>query len=622
MVRWSGLRLRSLHKSRSHDSPIKPWHGRVVFLLLVASVAIAALVLATLSYVDITTREERIVQGVYNGVKAASTESIFGTSRLRGILNQEIPLIIDGVDIQDGDRFLLKNELNAQQNGIYFRESSTGEIFRAEDLDMLNQVVEGNTVLVEEGTLNRGQTFTLTTLKTGEPTNPVTGRGIEFRNTTNVLLGLIRDDIPDGFSLFSDASMVDGVIWKAGGGGGTGTVISIDTGTGLTGGPITTTGTISMADMEAFTIKANATATSAAPTDLTITRGGVLTQDATGLISLPVGPAGQILSSDGIDILWMAVGGTGTVTSVTQGTGITCTPNPIIAAGTVALATQPANTVMMNATAGALEPAGVAVARGDLITRAAGNIILLGPGAVDTALTSDGTDITYTKISNAMLATMPATTIKMNATAGVAVPTDVLLARGELITRDLATTILPPGVAGLVLTSGGAGVDLAWAAAGGTTVYTVYESLATTLPPAQTPVAGTYIRRNVNTTEGPLIPGNVTVAANAFTLAAGTWLMHATAPAYRSDNHKIKLIETAPVLGDRSFGTSCFAEDAAQGDQTRATLDFAFTIAVPTTYEIQHHVAIAGALLTLTFGLPTSDGSAERYTEIQLIKIA
>ena len=97
-----------------------------------------------------------------------------------------------------------------------------------------------------------------------------------------------------------------------GGGNGSGTVTNVSTGTGLTGGPITTTGIISLAN----------TAVTAA------TYG-----NSTYVSQITVDAQGRITSASNVAI---ATGGSGTVTNVATGTGLT--GGPITSTGTISLA--------------------------------------------------------------------------------------------------------------------------------------------------------------------------------------------------------------------------------------------------------------------------------------------
>lgn len=99
------------------------------------------------------------------------------------------------------------------------------------------------------------------------------------------------------------------------GGGGTGTVTEIDTGAGLTGGPITNAGTISMAPVAAHSLIGNP-GTASAPPSTAIAIGANLTLSAGGTLSA---------SSPG----------TGTVTSIVAGTGLS--GGTITTSGTLAV---------------------------------------------------------------------------------------------------------------------------------------------------------------------------------------------------------------------------------------------------------------------------------------------
>lgn len=95
----------------------------------------------------------------------------------------------------------------------------------------------------------------------------------------------------------------------SGGGGGSGTVTSVGSGTGLTGGPITASGTLALAAIANDSLLANTAGSSAAPVPTTLsalldaaigsTQGDVLFRGASAWSALAPGTSGQVLTSGG-----------------------------------------------------------------------------------------------------------------------------------------------------------------------------------------------------------------------------------------------------------------------------------------------------------------------------------
>lgn len=128
-----------------------------------------------------------------------------------------------------------------------------------------------------------------------------------------------------------------------------GTVTQVDTGAGLTGGPINTTGTIAFATVADDRVLANISGGVAAPVANTLTAvidaciggtwGDILYRGTANWSVLPAGVAGEFLRTNGAgaDPSWEPESGTGTVTSIAAGTGIAATPDPITTTGTIAV---------------------------------------------------------------------------------------------------------------------------------------------------------------------------------------------------------------------------------------------------------------------------------------------
>lgn len=160
---------------------------------------------------------------------------------------------------------------------------------------------------------------------------------------------------------------------------------------------------------------------------------GTLTFNMNGSsVTLPAAPGGTILPtvtttptiSDSAPVCFDGTGGTlkncggtpgtGTVTSIAAGTGISASPDPITSAGTISLANIANNTLLGNSSGGAAAP----------------TVQSVGSGL---ALSSDTLSVGTASITNAMLANVATNTLKGRSTAGTGSPEDILVGSGLLL---------------------------------------------------------------------------------------------------------------------------------------------------------------------------------------------
>ena len=183
---------------------------------------------------------------------------------------------------------------------------------------------------------------------------------INAQNVANIPIGGLT-----GQALVKSSNVNYATAWKTV--SGAGTVQEVDTGTGLTGGPITLTGTVSLASISTGNVLANTTGVSAAPVPTTpssildvigSTQGDILYRSATGWAVLPPGTANNILTTGGAGAnpSWSSVG-SGTVQSVglaLPSSILTVSGSPVTGTGTLTatLATQTANEVWAGPTTG------------------------------------------------------------------------------------------------------------------------------------------------------------------------------------------------------------------------------------------------------------------------------
>jgi hypothetical protein len=129
--------------------------------------------------------------------------------------------------------------------------------------------------------------------------------------------------------------------------------------------------------------------------------------------------------------------------------------------------------------------------------------------------------------------------------------------------------------------------------------------------------ATTFIKRTLNTTVVNNITG-CSLASSVITLAAGSYIVTASAPSYESSFFRIRLQNTSDGT-TAALGTSEY--ELSSTVQTRGIVSGFFTITGNKNFELQHYVLTARA--NLGFGNPTSIASvSEVYATIQIDKVA
>lgn len=158
-------------------------------------------------------------------------------------------------------------------------------------------------------------------------------------------------------------------------------------------------------------ILANITGASATPTGKTLTnlldtimgaqQGAILHRGGAIWQQLGPGAAGQLLSTNGsaANPSWITASGTGTVTSVSAGSGLTASTNPIVGTGDISLAQIPNNRILANSTGASAAPTSnslttlidsIGSAQGTIIYRGAASWSALAPGTSGQFLKTNG----------------------------------------------------------------------------------------------------------------------------------------------------------------------------------------------------------------------------------------
>jgi hypothetical protein len=129
----------------------------------------------------------------------------------------------------------------------------------------------------------------------------------------------------------------------------------------------------------------------------------------------------------------------------------------------------------------------------------------------------------------------------------------------------------------------------------------------------------TWQTRDLNTIITNTITGaSLDTSTSRITLPAGTYLILASAPAYRPFRHVARL-RNITDSADSMIGTAEYAGDTSQ---TRSLIDGIITISAEKVFELQHYIQRgSGSSDTDRFGRATALGVIEVYCMIRIEKI-
>lgn len=259
------------------------------------------------------------------------------------------------------------------------------------------------------------------------------------------------------------------------------------------------------------------------------TQGSVLYRGASTWTALTPGTSGQVLSSGGpaANPSWATISGTGTVTSISAGTGITLTPSPITTTGSVALSAISNGTVLANISGSSAAPTGttpsgvldvIGSTQGSLLTRGVSTWSALTPGSSGQFLQTNGAGSTPAWASavssfNSLTGAVTSNIVVQKFTAsGTYTPTSGML-------HAIIECVAPGGGGGGALSASASSEYTG--AGGGSGGYSFRRVAASDIVGTATITLGTAGAGGVSNANGGA-GGNVSVVSNAVTLCSAS----------------------------------------------------------------------------------------------------